>query len=48
MGVVTPPVVVWDLPPILKLDVLEYGCSWIRDSLRTNADVEEGDRQLCQ
>ena len=40
--------VVWDLPRILKLDLLEYGCNWVRDYLRTNAEVEEGDRQLCQ
>jgi len=40
--------VVWNLPRILKLDLLEYGCNWVRDYLRTNAEVEEGDRQLCQ
>ncbi|MFB8795805.1 MAG: WD40 repeat domain-containing protein [Microcoleus sp.] len=40
--------VVWDLARILKLDLLEYGCNWVRDYLRTNAEVEEGDRQLCQ
>ena len=37
--------VVWNLPRILKLDLLEYGCNWVRDFLRTNAEVEEGDRQ---
>jgi WD40 repeat protein len=37
--------VVWDLPRILKLDLLEYGCNWVRDYLRTSAEVEEGDRQ---
>ncbi|BAZ51580.1 WD-40 repeat protein [Nostoc sp. NIES-4103] len=40
--------IVWNLPRILKLDLLEYGCNWVRDYLRTNAEVEEGDRQLCQ
>jgi WD40 repeat protein len=34
--------VVWNLPRILKLDLLEYGCNWVRDYLRTNAEVEEG------
>jgi WD40 repeat protein len=34
--------VIWDLPRILKLDLLEYGCNWVRDYLRTNAEVEEG------
>ena len=32
--------VVWNLPRILKLDLLEYGCNWVRDYLRTNAEVE--------
>ena len=36
--------VIWDLPRILKLDLLEYGCNGVRDYLRTNAQVEEGDR----
>ncbi|OKH60127.1 AAA-like domain-containing protein [Scytonema sp. HK-05] len=40
--------VIWDLPRILKLDLLEYGCNWVRDYLRTGAEVEEGDRPLCQ
>ncbi|MBH8565885.1 AAA-like domain-containing protein [Nostoc sp. CENA67] len=40
--------VIWNLPRILKLDLLEYGCNWVCDYLRTNAEVEEGDRQLCQ
>lgn len=39
--------VVWNLPRILNLDLLEYGCNWVRDYLQTNAEVEEGDRQLC-
>ncbi|MBD0327890.1 MAG: hypothetical protein ICV68_15775 [Pyrinomonadaceae bacterium] len=34
--------VVWNLPRILNLDLLEYGCNWVRDYLRTNAEVEEG------
>ncbi|WP_026104463.1 AAA-like domain-containing protein [Anabaena sp. PCC 7108] len=40
--------VIWNLPRILNLDLLEYGCNWVRDYLLTNAEVEEGDRQLCQ
>ncbi|BAZ23684.1 WD-40 repeat protein [Kalymmatonema gypsitolerans NIES-4073] len=34
--------VVWNLPRILKLDLLEYGCNWVRDYLRTSKEVEEG------
>ena len=32
--------VVWNLPRLLNLDLLEYGCNWVRDYLRTNAEVE--------
>ncbi|MEG5052393.1 MULTISPECIES: WD40 repeat domain-containing protein [unclassified Microcoleus] len=39
--------VVWNLPRILNLDLLEYGCNWVRDYLRTSKEVEEGDRHLC-
>lgn len=40
--------ILWHLPRILKLDLLEYGRHWVRDYLRTNAEVEEGDRHLCE
>jgi WD40 repeat protein len=40
--------IIWNLPRILKLDLLEYGCNWVQDYLRTNAEVEEDNRQLCQ
>ncbi len=40
-------VILWDLDQVLTLDLLAYGCDWIRDYLRTNADVEERDRTLC-
>ncbi|MFN6563905.1 MAG: AAA-like domain-containing protein [Nostoc sp. ChiSLP01] len=39
--------IIWNLPCILKLDLLEYGCNWVRDYLRTNAEVEEEDKHLC-
>jgi WD40 repeat protein len=40
--------IVWNLEQILDLDLLEYGCNWVQDYLRTNADVEESDRRrLC-
>lgn len=41
-------VILWDLQRILKLDELAYGCSWVQDYLRTNADVASGDRTLCK
>lgn len=41
-------VILWDLQRILKLDELAYGCSWVQDYLRKNADVASGDRTLCK
>jgi WD40 repeat protein len=38
-------VILWDL----ALDnLLDKGCSWVRDYLRTNPHVSEGDHQLCE
>ena len=41
-------VILWDLDQVQTLDLLAYGCDWIRDYLRTNAKVEERDRTLCK
>ena len=40
-------VIIWDLDRILELDSLQHGCSWARDYLRYSAEVEGGDRKLC-
>ena len=40
-------VILWDVERILKLDELAYACDRIRDYLRTNADVKDEDRHLC-
>ena len=38
-------VILWDL----ALDsLLDQGCSWVRDYLRTNPHVSQSDRQLCE
>lgn len=34
-------VILWDLDRILNLNELAFGCDWVRDYLRTNAEVEE-------
>ncbi|NQE34739.1 AAA-like domain-containing protein [Microcoleus asticus] len=42
-------VILWNLEQSVELDrVVAAGCDWVRDYLRTNAEVEKGDRQLCQ
>src|SRR6476469_6717269 len=40
-------VILWDLERILKLDELGYACDRVRDYLRTNAEVKDEDRHLC-
>ncbi|MEG4351544.1 AAA-like domain-containing protein [Microcoleus sp. LAD1_D3] len=40
-------VILWDLERILQLDPLAYACDRVWDYLRTNADVKEEDRHLC-
>ncbi|MGD2183631.1 AAA-like domain-containing protein [Lusitaniella coriacea] len=40
-------IVLWDLQKILNLDELEFACDWVRDYLKTNPDVDEEDRNLC-
>ncbi|MEA5622270.1 AAA-like domain-containing protein [Nostoc sp. UHCC 0251] len=47
--------ILWNLPQILKLDALTYGCKLVQDYLKTNTAVEKGetpaeslrDRSLC-
>ncbi|MEG4027363.1 MULTISPECIES: AAA-like domain-containing protein [unclassified Microcoleus] len=40
-------IILWDLERILKLDELGYACDRVGDYLRTNAEVKEEDRYLC-
>jgi WD40 repeat protein len=40
-------VILWDVERILKLDELAYACDRVRDYLRTNPEVKEEDRHLC-
>jgi len=41
-------VILWNLDKVLQPNsLLKYGCDWVRDYLRTNADVKEKDRHLC-
>jgi len=48
-------VILWDVEKVLNVDLLQYGCDWVRDYLRTNVKLEESDfpqdsfasRHLC-
>jgi len=40
-------IILWDVQRILKLDELAYACDRVRNYLRTNAQVKEEDRHLC-
>jgi len=40
-------VISWDVERTLKLDELAYACDRVRDYLRTNAQVKQEDRHLC-
>ncbi|EKV03125.1 WD40 repeat-containing protein [Leptolyngbya sp. PCC 7375] len=40
-------VILWKLDQVQTLDLLNYGCNWIQDYLRTNAEVEKRDRTQC-
>ena len=37
----------WNLEEVLAFNELEYACAWIADYLRTNRELAEGDRALC-
>ena len=41
-------VFLWNLEQILPLDELNYACNWVRNYLRTNVELSEGDRNLCK
>jgi WD40 repeat protein len=41
--------IVWQLDRVLDFDrLLNYSCDWIRNYLKTNAEVPESDRDLCE
>ncbi|NEQ37227.1 MAG: hypothetical protein F6K40_13510 [Okeania sp. SIO3I5] len=41
-------VILWDLEKAIDFEqILVYGCEWVGNYLRTNAEVEESDRSLC-
>ncbi len=39
--------ILWNVKRILNTDPLVFGCDWVRDYLRTNAEVKDEDRHLC-
>ncbi|BAZ08603.1 WD-40 repeat protein [Calothrix sp. NIES-4071] len=41
-------VILWNVQQVKSLDrIISYGCNWVRDYLRTNGDLQETDRHLC-
>jgi WD40 repeat protein len=41
-------VILWNVEQVKSLErIISYGCSWVRDYLRTNGDLQETDRHLC-
>ncbi len=40
-------VIVWDIKQILNLNFLERACDWVSDYLKTNAELREEGRRLC-
>ena len=40
-------VLLWDLEKILSLDELAYACDWVADLLRTNQQLSEQKRAIC-
>ena len=41
-------VILWQLKDVVELEqLLTYGCHWVEDYLRTNAEFTESDRHLC-
>ncbi|AFZ21304.1 AAA-like domain-containing protein [Allocoleopsis franciscana] len=42
-------VILWNLEQSVELDkVVAAGCDWVRDYLRTNVELKEEDRHLCE
>ncbi|MDJ0647069.1 MAG: AAA-like domain-containing protein [Xenococcaceae cyanobacterium MO_188.B19] len=39
--------IIWNLNQMFELDLLAAGCNQIQDYLRTNTEVSQSDRQLC-
>ncbi|RUT08542.1 hypothetical protein DSM106972_017100 [Dulcicalothrix desertica PCC 7102] len=41
-------VILWNVEQVKSLDrIISYGCNWVRDYLRTNGDLPEPNRHLC-
>ncbi|MDI9634315.1 sugar-binding protein [Geitlerinema splendidum] len=40
--------IVWNLEAVLKLNLLEYGCQWVRDYLQTTSELAARDRPICK
>jgi WD40 repeat protein len=41
-------IILWDLQKIRALNPLKYACDWVQDYLRSNTEVKDRDRDLCE
>ncbi|MGD1804732.1 AAA-like domain-containing protein [Dapis sp. BLCC M126] len=39
--------VLWDVSAVLNLKPLDYACDWVQEYLKTNSEVSQSDRKLC-
>jgi WD40 repeat protein len=40
-------VILWNTKQVQEIDPFVFGCNWVRDYLKTNPTVSEGNRHLC-
>lgn len=40
--------IIWKMESLFNLDLMRYGCNWLRDYFQTHPTLDESDRQLCR
>ncbi len=40
-------IILWNLQQLQLDKLMTSGCNWVRDYLKYNSEVEEGDKRLC-
>lgn len=39
---------IWNIDSLFDLDLMRYGCNWLRDYFKTYPNLDKGDRLLCR